>query len=284
MTAAEFIYTVILRPAPLRSFANWVLRAGTPKMVRRHGANIVLNSSDPVVSGALTLRVYERDETEFFLSAFRPGMTLLDVGANIGYYTALALAIMKGNGRIIALEPDPENFSYLLKTVAANGGGNVECVQKAASDHIGSMTLFTNSNNRGDNRLYANQLATSTCQVDVTPVDVLLSGMGVSAVDFIKIDVQGYEGHVLAGMRETIRKSPRLTLLSEFWPEGLRNAGTAPEAYMSELAACGFQLFELHEKGRLEEVKNPAALISRYTGRQYTNIVGVKGAGDRRYA
>ena len=278
MTAAEFIYTVILRPAPLRSFANWVLRAGTPKMVRRHGANIVLNSSDPVVSGALTLRVYERDETEFFLSAFRPGMTLLDVGANIGYYTALALAIMKGNGRIIALEPDPENFSYLLKTVAANTCSNVECIQKAASDKVGTMTLFTNSNNRGDNHLYANQMATSKCQVDVTPIDVLLNGMGVSSVDFIKIDVQGHEGHALAGMRETIRRSPRLTLLTEFWPSGLRGAGTDPEQYMSDLAACGFQLFELHKKGRLEEVKNPAAVIARCTGDQYINIVGVKAA------
>jgi FkbM family methyltransferase len=280
MTSAEFIYTVILKPAPLRRLANWVLRTSTPKMVNRHGANIVLNSSDPVVSGALTFRVYERAETEFFLSAFRPGMTLLDVGANIGYYTALALSIMKGNGRIIALEPDPENFSFLLKTVAANGGGNVECIQKAASDHAGSMTLFTNSNNRGDNRLYANQLATSTCEVEVTPIDALLGGMGVPSVDFIKIDVQGYEGHVLAGMRETIRNSPRLTLLSEFWPDGLRNAGTSPESYMSGLEACGLQLYELREKGQLEKVTDSSALISRYTGRQYTNIVGVKVADD----
>ena len=88
VTSAEFIYTVILRPPPLRRFANWILRSSTPKMVNRHGANIVLNSSDPVVSGALTFRVYERAETEFFLNAFRPGMTLLDVEtANIGYYT-----------------------------------------------------------------------------------------------------------------------------------------------------------------------------------------------------
>ena len=198
-------------------------------MVRRHGANIALNPTDPVVSGALMLRVYERSETNFFLSAFRPGMTFLDIGANIGYYTALALSIMKGDGRIIALEPDPENFSYLLKTVSANGGKNVHCIRKAASDHVGSMTLFTNSNNRGDNRLYANHLSTSSCEVEVMPVDLLLKGIGVSSLDFIKIDVQGYEGHVLAGMHQIILQSPRLTLLSEFWPDGLRNAGTSPE-------------------------------------------------------
>ena len=245
-------------------------------MVRRHGANIALNPTDPVVSGALMLRVYERSETNFFLSACRPGMTFLDIGANIGYYTALALSIMKGDGRIIALEPDPENFSYLLKTVSANGGKNVHCIRKAASDHVGSMTLFTNSNNRGDNRLYANRLSTSSCEVEVMPVDLLLKGIGVSSLDFIKIDVQGYEGHVLGGMHQIMLQSPRLTLLSEFWPDGLRHAGTSPESYISGLWDLGFSLFELREKGILDKVTDASALIARYTGRQYTNIVGVK--------
>ena len=187
---------------------------------------------------------------------------------------------MKGNGRIIALEPDPENFSFLLKTVAANVGGNVECIQKAASDHAGSMTLFTNSNNRGDNRLYSNQLATSTCEVDVThPIDtLLLAGWVCPRSISSRWMCRVTKGHVLAGMRQTITNSPRLTLLSEFWPDGLRKAGSSPEAYMSGLEACGLELFELHEKGQLEKVTDSAALIARYTGRQYTNIVGVKTA------
>jgi FkbM family methyltransferase len=276
MTVPEFIYTVILRPPPLRRLANRTLQAITLTMLRRHGAKIMLNPRDPVISGALTLGVYERAETDFFLHTCRPGMTFLDIGANIGYYTALAQTLMKQSGRIISLEPDPENFSFLQKTVSANGGTGVECVRKAASDHAGSMTLFTNSENRGDNRLYANQLANSTCEVEVVTVDALLEGLGVPAVDFIKMDVQGYESHVLGGMIETLRRSPRLTLLSEFWPEGLRSAGGSPEAYLSRLADLGFKLYELREKCVLEPITDPAALIAQYTGRQYTNIVAVK--------
>lgn len=155
------------------------------------------------------------------MHAIRSGMTFLDIGANVGYYTALAISVIEGSGRIVAVEPDPQSFQYLLKTVAANHGKNVDCVQKAASDRAGTMSLFRNPDNRADNRLYANDLANSSCEVSVETIDKMLEEVGVSKVDFIKIDVQGYEGYALAGMRETIRRSPKVQILSEFWPAGL---------------------------------------------------------------
>ena len=100
--------------------ANAVIKRCIPEQVTRHGAVIMLNSNDPVVSGALTFGVYEKPETAFLLSVFRPGMTFLDVGANLGYYTALAITRLGKEGKIIALEPDVENFGFLQKTVRAN--------------------------------------------------------------------------------------------------------------------------------------------------------------------
>src|SRR5580704_1223481 len=105
MTVAEFLYTVALRPKPLKAIANAVIRRCIPRQVTRHGAVIVLNPNDPVVSGALTFGVYEKPETAFLLSVLRPGMTFLDVGANLGYYTALAIARVGKQGKIVALEP-----------------------------------------------------------------------------------------------------------------------------------------------------------------------------------
>ncbi|SVC76482.1 uncharacterized protein METZ01_LOCUS329336, partial [marine metagenome] len=87
-----------MRPWPLRQLTNWTIRKLLPKSVRRGDATIVLNPRDPVVSGALFFGVYEKSETNFIQHTLKPGMTVLDVGANIGYYTALAARRVGPNG------------------------------------------------------------------------------------------------------------------------------------------------------------------------------------------
>jgi len=202
-------------------------------------------------------------------------MTFLDIGANVGYYTALAIARMGGSGKIISVEPDRENFKYLQRTVTANGGGNVTCIQKAAADRSGFLTLYVSSENRRDNRLYAHELSDASYRVEVTTIDTILSDHDVAAVDLIKMDVQGFEGQVLDGMRETIRRSKGLVMLMEFWPHGLAGAGTEPTRILDDLESAGFALYELHSTGKLEQIDDRAAFISRYDGVKYASIVGI---------
>ena len=221
------------------------------------GAIIVLNPRDPVVSGALTFGQYEKPETKFFCAVCKPGMTFLDVGANIGYFTALAIGRIE-EGRIVAFEPDPENFSFLEKTGAANGAKDLICLQKAVGSEKGSATLYVSTNNRGDNRLYPNDSSDRTVQVEVDTVDGMLSGLGILSVDLIKIDIQGFEGHALRGMERTICNSPHLTILMEFWPFGLQGAGTEPDELLVWLEDLGFRLFELNEKAMLVPLSDKA--------------------------
>ncbi|HEX7362826.1 MAG TPA: FkbM family methyltransferase [Bryobacteraceae bacterium] len=274
----EFAYTTVLRPRPVRGIVNSALRAITPRTLKRRGATIVLNPNDPVISGALTLGCYELQETAFFLKACRPGVTFLDIGANVGYYTALALSKMNGNGRVIALEPDPESFRYLQATAAANGGSIAVCVQKAAARHHGRMTLFTSHDNRGDNRLYSNELAQGSCEVETAPVDDILKSVGSPTVDLVKMDVQGFEPYVLAGMHRTIQRSPRMILLTEFWPHGIRSAGADPAQFLTGMERLGFRLYELSKKTALAPVLEHSDLIARLKGRRYKNLVGIKGS------
>jgi len=276
MTVPEFIYAVLLRPRPLRKLANALLRAALPAQIRRDGAVVVLNPNDPVVSGALALHVYENAETRFFKNVCKTGMTFLDVGANIGLYTALALSRIGSTGRVVALEPDCESFEYLRKTVIANRADNVTCIRKAAADRSGVMKLFVSENNRGDNRLYDNELSTGAYEVEVAPVDLLLRELGIVTVDLVKIDVQGFEGRVLRGMRETIARSPNLTILMEFWPHGLRCAGTEPAELLADLEVMGLVVHELRSDGGLRLVEDHQALIEKYPGRRYTNLVAAR--------
>jgi len=278
MRASEFIYSVLFKPRPLRAAANWLLLASLPEKVTRHGATVVLNPEDPVISGALSLGLYERAETRFFLSACSPGMTFLDIGANCGYYTALFLSRAGPDSRIAALEPDPQCFELLKRTVAANNGRNVSCLRVAASDTCGTTRLYRNLDNRGDNRLYPNELAASSCEVETNTIDCLLEQLGVNALDLIKMDVQGFEGRVLSGMRKTLRRASGLTLMTEFWPSGLRQAGTDPASVLTSLAEIGFQLFLLTSDGGLQALGQYSRFIESLPGRRYANLVAIKGS------
>ena len=275
---AEFVYCYLLRPWPLRQLTNWTIWKLLPKQVEIHGATVVLNPTDPVVSGALNFGVYEKAETRFFQSACRDGMTFLDVGANLGYYTALAARAVGPNGRVLAVEPDPDSFGYLEQTIAANAVGNVEAFPVAASDTPAMLPLYISTDNRGDNRLYASDEERPQVEVEARPLDALLRESKIETVDLIKIDVQGYEPKVIAGLRETIIASPNLTLLTEFWPQGMTEAGGDANEFLQTLRELGLTLHELKPDGSLAELYNDTDLIARHQGRRYTNLIGRKTA------
>ncbi len=70
-----------------------------------------------------------------------------------------------------------------------------------------------------------------------------------STPHFVKIDTQGAEGHVFAGMSLLLGECPRSTWVIEFWPFGLSRAGTDPERFLATLAEAGFTMRELHPQG-----------------------------------
>jgi FkbM family methyltransferase len=272
MDIAEFVYTTVLKSSPLRKTTNAIIKSILPRQVRFGSAVTVLNPNDPVVSGALAFRIYEKSETAFLKRTFFPGMVFLDIGANVGYYTALAGHAAGPAGRVLALEPDPESFTYLTQTIHANRLTNVTSFQLAASDQVGSAQLYISANNRGDNRLYANELASDVVTVGTTTVDALLQQVGI-AVDVIKMDVQGAEGQVLNGMKGMLAQSRPITLLTEFWPDGLRKAKTEPQQFLSTIESLGLRMHELRPDGSLSPIADTEALVARYPGRKYTNIV-----------
>lgn len=276
MKVAEFLYTTLLKPEAIRRVANAFICLLIPKTIVCHGAIVVLNQRDPVVSGALALRLYEKDEISFLSQAVRAKMTILDIGANVGLYTAILGKGTGNEGQVYAFEPDPENFSFLQKTIAANRLSHVQGVQGAAAAKAGRMRLFTSSENRGDNRLYGNELSDGFVDVDVISVDDFLREKGVATVDLIKIDVQGFEAEVLVGLEHTIRTSPNLTLLSEFWPDGLRRAGAEPLELLNRLRSWGLKIHSLESGGKIQAIADFQGFIERFPGRHYTNIVGIK--------
>lgn len=112
---------------------------------RIFGFQIYLNVDDmsPISSSIATLGWFSLARTELLRKVLKPGMTFVDVGANIGYYTLLAERIIGPSGTVIAFEPEPKNFALLSKTVSLNNLPNVRIYQQAVSDRdVTSISSF----------------------------------------------------------------------------------------------------------------------------------------------
>lgn len=98
----------------------------------------------PAYANARTLAagLYEPSVARLFENILGEGMTMVDLGANIGYYTLLASRLVGRSGRVYAFEPDPENHQYLLRNIVANGCRNVTVVEKAVYNITGTMTFL----------------------------------------------------------------------------------------------------------------------------------------------
>ena len=281
MSVAQFVYTVLLRPRPLRRAANATIRALLPRRARVGGAEVWLNPDDPVISGALALGVYERGEIAFFRARFGAGMTLLDVGANVGLYSALALSTPGFRGRVLAVEPHAESRRYLEKTIAGNAPapGAAQIVGLAASDRAGTLALYKNPENKGDNRLYPDPLLQGEESVGADTLDNICRRAGIASAQFVKIDVQGAEAQVVRGAAGVLGASSECILMTEFWPYGLARCGSDALGYLGMLRELGFRLHQLcGSGGTLAPIGAPEELVERTQGRRYANLVGIKGS------
>jgi FkbM family methyltransferase len=285
MSLAELVYTVVLRPRPLRVLTNALLLRVIPRVVKVGPATLHLDPEDPVLSGAVALRVYERRELRFFREQCQGEAIFVDVGANVGLYTALAMHGLTGGGRVMAVEPRPKTFSLLERTIVANrreGGPRVQAFRLAAAADSQRRTLWQNPENKADNRVYAStDFRWETTEVDCRPLDDLLAEHGVATIDVLKIDVQGFEQAVVRGLTATLRRSRAVTLMTEFWPKGLRDAGGDAHTYLRELSDLGFELSELTPRG-LVPLEQPERLVGALRGRKYTNLIGLKNGGWHR--
>lgn len=273
MKISELLYAYIGKFPFARSLVNRIILMIIPSSVRINNAIVMLNTKDPVISGALTFGVYEKTEIALMQRICKPGYVMLDIGANIGLYTAIAGCNIGPYGRVISFEPDPESYHYLKKTVAANKLTNVTLVQAAASFGNGKTLLFTSSNNRGDHRLYGNDHADGQLEIQTLRIDDYLEEQNLSVIDVIKIDVQGFEAHVISGMKKTIQSSPCLIMLMEFWPEGLTLAGSDPHQLLDQLESLGLTLYEIKNVNHFIRLENKRKLINKLQGREYANLL-----------
>jgi FkbM family methyltransferase len=208
------------------------------------GSRVDLCGARVVVPGALSIRLSVVAGNirlhRIMDRVLKAGATVVDVGANIGYNTVYAARRVGPAGRVVAIEPAADNLRVLRENVAANGLTNVEVHAVAAGRARETRDLYLRGEVSAVNSLYPESMyaeVTGTEQVPVVPVDDLVD----VDPDLVKIDVEGAELDVLAGMTRLLRNQAIL-LIVEWHPRLQEAAGFPPDALPRALVDKGFNL------------------------------------------
>lgn len=223
----------------------------------------------------------------------KPGMTMLDIGAHVGYYSCRYAKKVGENGRIFSFEPHPRTFATLKHNVARLP--QVTAVQLALAEQEGTAELHDYLMMSASGSLHydesmaalqkaqtqANDIAprigqtfaAQTFTVRTMPVDTFLASRGISQVDLVKMDIEGAEIGALRGMRQTIANSPNLVLVMEYNPQALKAFGHDPIRALQEVQSFGFTKVEAIElDGRLTNLSHQPDHLHNLTAQLMQNM------------
>jgi FkbM family methyltransferase len=182
---------------------------------------------------------FEAKSAEALRAWARPGTTVIDVGANMGFFTVRFARWVGPAGRVIAVEPETENLRLLRHRLEKSGlTANVDVIEGVAAEEPGMLRLAINPFHPADHRI-----GTKGRPVRAWAIDELVSARGWPAVSLIKIDVQGAEVRVLRGARTTIaRFHPRLFV--EVDDRALEEAGFSADLLFDEIERQGYRPYD----------------------------------------
>lgn len=226
---------------------TWVHDFGKFKMV--------LDRTDTDISKQVERSGWYSDEAfeaSLFEKYLKKGMTVLDLGGNIGFYTILARSLVGQEGRVFSFEPFPNNASLIRASIKENFFTNVTVVEAAASDRVGKATLHLSPDACSEHSLldlnfqYNLEPQQNEIEVQVLTVDEYFEkNVGDFKVDFIKMDIEGSESRALKGMQKVLQANKHLMLMTEFWPNGFKEDNKDPKDFLKMLDEIGFKIHNI---------------------------------------
>jgi FkbM family methyltransferase len=182
--------------------------------------------------------ISDRKEMSLLRRLVKPGDRIIDIGANIGVYTRRLAKLTGPRGEVYAFEPHPRNFALLVRFTRRMPA--IKTFHAAVGDRDGTIDLYVSDDLNVDHRIYQTAEKRARLQVSCCSLDSCLQG---KTADFIKMDIQGAEYGALRGMQTTLNSSPRLTMITELWPYGLKEAGSSCGEVIGLLRKNGFFLY-----------------------------------------
>jgi len=226
LTSVSRVYRYLGAVGLIKSVFN-ITRIGIARALGRrfvirqiHGYQMWLDIVDQGISRTLLLFGRREEDHKLIMEyTMKPGMTVLDIGANIGYYAMMERGLVGPDGRIIAVEPSPQNVELLRRNIELNGAENISVFECAVSDASSKRTFFlsekSNLNTFHPGTATGTMTGMTPIEVETLSVEDLLSRAGVDKVDYVRMDVEGHEVEVINGLLGSIeagRQSPLIIL------------------------------------------------------------------------
>jgi FkbM family methyltransferase len=195
---------------------------------------------------------YEPNELAFLAATLKPGMTVIDVGANEGLHTLVAASRVGPAGRVLAVEPSSREFHRLLANVELNRLDNIEAHRVALCGHVGVGRLAVAEGNHAGQNALGDEIAnpevhaTGHEQVELQTLDRIAQDL--ARLDFVKLDAEGSEAHILQGGVETIRRFQPLMLI-EIAPDHLASQGSTVDETHALIAQLGYSTWIFDAEG-----------------------------------
>ncbi|MGB8861105.1 MAG: FkbM family methyltransferase [Ilumatobacteraceae bacterium] len=251
--------------------------------VELDGVQVALDRADQSVSAAIIRSGQWEPHVERVLRAhLAPGSVFIDIGANVGWHTALAASIVGTTGRVYAIEPNPDNARLIALTIERNGLAQVRLLPFALSESIG-FAAFRSA--IGSNGGFTGSDASESIDPSVTIVPtVRLDDLGIDRVDVIKIDVEGAEPMVLRGATSMIERDHPVIVFEFSCEMTERVAGVAAREHLRLFEAFGYELSLIEQpSGELVPVPDVDALLRDWGNPlRLEDLVAVHRSASRR--
>ena len=202
---------------------------------------------DSVAREACYTGQYEPQETQLMSGLLRPDDVFVDVGANWGYFSLVAAHRVGPRGCVIAFEPEPRLYRMLLTNIAANEIAwiDAQCMAIAAGDGWLSFAAFReDAGNWGDSRAVADEAA-ADFKTATRGLDTALDAAGLGTVRLVKVDVEGSEVGVLAGMQKGLAGARYDYVLLECHPALLAERGESAHECVRVLLTAGYRVWTI---------------------------------------
>ncbi len=218
-----------------------------PFFINIKGVKVYFNSLDRMLATFLwKFGLLEGYEMNLFQSLLKEGDVMLDIGANMGVYSLISSPKIGKSGKVIAFEPDIDNYTIFKKSITANQFKNVMVYPYAVSNKNEKIYFEKNTFNSGNHQIRKEKTANFQTSIDAVMLDDFLRNE--QKIDIIKIDIQGAEFFAFEGMKELIARFPKLIIFSEYWVKGLRDMGVNPHEYIDLLKSLNFNIYRINSK------------------------------------
>ncbi len=267
-----------------RPIFSFLVRKFSPKsdfIASMNGYRIrIISNKDRPLDGIgqsiLFRQTYEEQVTSMFKKLLKRGMSVIDVGAHIGYYSLLSASLVGEEGKVFAFEPEPHNYNELINNISLNDYLNIRAINSAVGDKNGFSDLFIAKTWSGKHSLF--QTSSDMKDSISVPVVTLDSYIHDGKVDLIKTDTEGNDLKVLLGARNTTKNCS--FYITEFWEQGLIKSGYSAEQYWSLINECDFEyIYLLNEHKKCAELINLKAVLDYF--RKYRISVNLLCAKEK---